>query len=181
MDIQIKGEILMNSFVNDKFYEIRKNLFEEITMLNDAQFNNNPGKNKWSIAQVCHHLVLLDKVVIKVISSGLKKIDSTLKERREIHSILQDRAIKFAAPEMIEPSLERFEVQQMVNLLNESRKELMRFLSTIEDESILTKKSVMHPALGELLLDQWIELIYLHEQRHIEQIKEIKLLCEIGK
>lgn len=39
----------------------------------------------------------------------------------------------------------------------------------------------MHPALGELFLDQWIELIYLHEQRHIEQIKEIKLPCEIEK
>ncbi len=172
---------LMNSFVKENFEETRKHLFEEITMLDDAQFNNKPDRNIWSIAQVCHHLVLLDERVIMVISSGFKKVDSTLKERREIHSILQDRAIKFAAPEMIEPSLEPFEVQQMVDLLNESRKELMRFLSTIEDESILTKKSVMHPALGELLLDQWIELIYLHEQRHIEQIKEIKLLCEIGK
>ncbi|MDR2992484.1 DinB family protein [Bacillus cereus] len=171
----------MNSFVNDKFYEIRKNLFEEITMLNDAQFNSKPDSNQWSIAQVCHHVVLLDERVIKVISSGLKKVDSTLKERREIHSILQDRSIKFTAPEMIEPSLEPFVVQQMIDMLNESRKELMRFLSTIEDESRLTNKSVMHPALGELLLDQWIELIYLHEQRHIEQIKEIKLLCEIGK
>lgn len=69
----------------------------------------------------------------------------------------------------------------MIDLLNNARKELMRFLRTIEDESILAKKSVMHPALGELLLDQWIELIYLHEQRHIEQIKEIKLLCEVEK
>ncbi|MES5955276.1 DinB family protein [Bacillus fungorum] len=171
----------MNLFVNNKFYEMRKNLFEEIVILNDAQFNSKPDKNKWSIAQVCHHLVLLDEVVIQVISSGLKKIDCSLKDRREIHSILQDRAIKFTAPEMIEPSLESFKVQQMIDMLNESRKKLIRFLSTIEDESILKKKSAMHPALGELLLDQWIELIYLHEQRHIEQIKEIKLLCEIGK
>ena len=29
----------------------------------------------------------------------------------------------------------------------------------------------MHPALGELSLMEWIELIYLHEQRHISQIK----------
>ena len=53
---------------------------------------------------------------------------------------------------MIEPSIEPFEVEQMLNMLNESRKELMRFLSTIEDESVLAKKSVMHPALGELPL-----------------------------
>ncbi|TCJ79172.1 UNVERIFIED_ORG: DinB family protein [Bacillus cereus] len=171
----------MNTLVNDKFYETRNHLFEEITLLSDTQFNRKPDKDKWSIAQVCHHLVLLDERVIKVISSGLKKIDSTQNERKEIQSILLDRSIKFIAPEMIEPNIESFEVQQMVDLLNESRKELMRFLGTIEDESILEKKSVMHPALGELLLDQWIELIYLHEQRHIEQIKEIKLLCEVGK
>ncbi|MGE7881802.1 DinB family protein [Bacillus sp. NPDC094077] len=171
----------MNTVVNDKFYETRNQLFEEITLLSDAQFNRKPDKDKWSIAQVCHHVVLLDERVITVISTGLKKMDSAQNERKEIQSILLDRSIKFIAPEMIEPSLEPFEVQQMITLLNESRKELMRFLSTIEDESILTKKSVMHPALGELLLDQWIELIYLHEQRHIEQIKEIKLLCEVEK
>ncbi|QBP91325.1 DinB family protein [Bacillus mycoides] len=171
----------MNTFVNDKFYETRNQLFEEITLLSDAQFNRKPDKDKWSIAQVCHHLVLLDERVITVISSGLKKMDSILNERKEIHTILLDRSIKFIAPEMIEPSIESFEVQQMVDLLNDSRKELMRFLSTIEDESILAKKSVTHSALGELLLDQWIELIYLHEQRHIEQIKEIKLLCEVEK
>ena len=171
----------MNTFVNDKFDETRKQLFEEITLLSDAQFNRKPDQDKWSIAQVCHHLVLLDERVITVISSGLKKMDSIQNERKEIHTIVLDRSIKFIAPEMIEPSIEPFEVQQMVDLLNDSRKELMRFLSTIEDESKLAKKSVMHPALGELLLDQWIELIYLHEQRHIEQIKEIKLLCEVEK
>ncbi|MBZ4222974.1 DinB family protein [Bacillus wiedmannii] len=171
----------MNTFVKDKFYETRNQLFEEITLLSDTQFNRKPDKDKWSIAQVCHHLVLLDERVITVISSGLKKMDSFQNEHKEIHTIVLDRSIKFIAPEMIEPSIEPFEVLQMVDLLNDSRKALMRFLSTIEDESKLAKKSVMHPALGELLLDQWIELIYLHEQRHIEQIKEVKLLCEVEK
>lgn len=66
----------MNTFVNDKFDETRKQLFEEITLLSDAQFNRKPDQDKWSIAQVCHHLVLLDERVITVISSGLKKMDS---------------------------------------------------------------------------------------------------------
>ncbi|CCW06534.1 TPA: DinB family protein [Bacillus cereus] len=171
----------MDTIVNDKFYETRNQLVEEITLLSNAQFNRKPDKDKWSIAQVCHHLVLLDERVITVISSGLKKLDSTQNERKEIHTILLDRTKKFIAPEMIEPSIEPFEVQQMLNMLSKSRKELMRFLSTIEDESVLAKKSVMHPALGELPLDQWIELIYLNEQRHMLQIKEIKLLCEIEK
>ena len=89
-----------------------------------------------------------------------------------------DRTKKFKAPKIVEPDVEPFEVQQIIDLLNDSRKKLMTFLSTIEDKSILAEKSVKHPALGELPLDQWIEQIYLHEQRHIEQIKEIKLLLD---
>lgn len=86
-----------------------------------------------------------------------------------------DRTKKFKAPEFVEPSIEPFEVQTIVDLLKDSREKLLTFLNTIGDQSILIAKSFKHPALDELPLNQWIEQIYLHEQRHIEQIKEIKL------
>ena len=86
-----------------------------------------------------------------------------------------ERTKKIQAPPIVEPALGPFKVQQIMDMLSDSRKKLMDFLSTIEDQSILVEKSVNHPAFGELPLDQWIEMIYLHEQRHIEQIKEIKL------
>lgn len=167
----------MNKLVNDNLYETRNNLVKEITLLSDAQFNSKPDMNKWSIAQVCHHLVLVEEASIKAITWGLKEIDSAQKERKKVHLIL-DRTKKINAPKIVEPDVEPFEVQQIIDLLNDSRKKLITFLSTIEDKSILAEKSVKHPAFGELPLDQWIEQIYLHEQRHIEQIKEIKLLLD---
>ncbi|WP_391116789.1 DinB family protein [Psychrobacillus sp. L3] len=166
----------MNKSINDKLYEMRNNLVNEITLLDDVQFNSEPEKNMWSIAQVCHHLVLVEEASIKVITLGLKEMDSTPKERKKIHHILIDRTKKYKAPKIVEPDVGPFEVQQIIDLLNDSRTKLMTFLSTIEDKSILAEKSMKHPALGELPLDQWIEQIYGHEQRHIEQIKEIKLL-----
>ncbi|MBS4192740.1 DinB family protein [Bacillus sp. FJAT-49705] len=168
----------MNKLVNDNLYETRNNLLKEITILSDAQFNSKPDMNMWSIAQVCHHLVLVEEASIKAIAWGLKEIDSTQKERKNVQLIYLDRTKKIKAPKIVEPDVEPFEVQQIIDLLNDSRKKLMTFLSTIEDKSILAEKSVKHPALGELLLDQWIDLIYFHEQRHIEQIKEIKLLLD---
>ncbi|MFJ8244346.1 DinB family protein [Peribacillus asahii] len=167
----------MSKSVNDNLYETRNNLVKEITSLSYDQFNMRPGMNKWSIAQVCHHLVLVEKASTKAIIWGLEEIDSTQKERKKIHLIL-DRKKKIKAPKIVEPDVEPFEVQQIIDLLSDSRKELLTFLSTVEDKSILAKKSVKHPAFGELPLDQWIEMIYLHEQRHIEQIKEIKLLLD---
>ncbi|MFJ8259150.1 DinB family protein [Peribacillus asahii] len=167
----------MSKSVNDNLYETRNNLVKEITSLSYDQFNMRPGMNKWSIAQVCHHLVLVEKASTKAIIWGLEEIDSTQKERKKIHLIL-DRKKKIKAPKIVEPDVEPFEVQQIIDLLSDSRKELLTFLSTVEDKSILAKKSVKHPAFGELPLDQWIEMIYLHEQRHIEQIKEIKLILD---
>ncbi|MFF2449122.1 DinB family protein [Neobacillus sp. NPDC058068] len=169
----------MNNVVNDNLYETRNNLVKEITLLSDAQFNSKPDTGKWSIAQVCHHLVLVEEASIKAIAWGLKESDRTQKERKNVQHFILDRTKKFKAPKMVEPGVEPFEVQQIINLLNDSRKKLITFLSTIEDQSILAEKSVKHPALGELRLDQWIEQIYLHEQRHIEQIKEIKLLLDV--
>ena len=169
----------MNKLVNDNLYETRNNLVKEITLLSYAQFNSKPDMNKWSIAQVCHHLVLVEEASIKAIAWGLKEIDITQKERKKVHLILLDRTKKIKAPKIVEPDVDPFEVQKIIDLLNDSRKKLMTFLSTIEDISILAKKSVKHPAFGELPLDQWIEQIYLHEQRHIEQIKEIKLLLDV--
>ena len=167
----------MNKLINDNLYETRNNLVKEITFLSDDQFNRKPDLNKWSIAQVCHHLVLVEESSIKAIAWGFKEVDSNQKERKKIQLIL-DRTKKIKAPKIVEPDVEPFEVQQIIELLNTSRKKLMTFLNTIEDESVLAEKSVKHPAFGELPLDQWIELIYLHEQRHIEQIKETKLLID---
>ncbi|WP_028391237.1 DinB family protein [Bacillus cihuensis] len=169
----------MNKFVNDNLYETRNNLVKEIVLLSDDQLNSKPDMNMWSIAQVCHHLVLVEEASIKAIAWGLKESDRTQKERKNIHFILLDRTKKIKAPKIVEPDVESFEVPQIIDLLNDSRKKLMAFLSTIEDKSILEEKSVKHPSLGELPLDQWIEQIYLHEQRHIEQIIEIKLLLDI--
>lgn len=167
----------MSHLITDNLYETRNNLVKEITSLSYTQFNTSPGINRWSIAQVCHHLVLVEQATIKAIAWGLKKDDHTQKERKNVHLML-DRTKKFKAPDIVEPDVEPFEVQTIIDLLNESRKKFLTFLSTLEDKSILAEKSFKHPALGELPLDQWIEQIYLHEQRHIEQIKEIKLLLD---
>ncbi len=62
----------MNILVNDQLDETRNNLLTEITLLSDSQFNSKPDMNMWSIAQVCHHLVLVEQASLKAIAWGLK-------------------------------------------------------------------------------------------------------------
>ena len=171
----------MNQSLHDDLNKTRSELVNEITVLTDAQFNRKPDREMWSIAQVCQHLILVEEASIKAVVWGIKKeVENSPTARKKIDLILLDRTKKFKAPKIVEPGVDPFEVQQMIDLLDKSRNKLMTFLNGIEDTSILMEKSVKHPALGEILLAQWIEQIYLHEQRHIEQIKELKLLLHVS-
>ena len=165
----------MSNLINEHLDETRNQLIKEITFVKDEPFNVRPDTKTWSITQVCHHLFLVEQATIKAIAWGLQGSDRSQKERKDVQLML-DRTKKIQAPPIVEPALEPFKVQQIMDMLSHSRRKLMDFHSTIEDHSLLAEKSVNHPAFGELPLDQWIEMIYLHEQRHIEQIKEIKLL-----
>lgn len=168
----------MRRLENDPLTETRNQLLNEIALLSDDQFNWKAKGDSWSIAQVCQHLVLVEESTIKAISWGLKAGDFTQTARINVELLILDSTKKRIAPKIVEPDLESLTVQQVKVLLTDSRKKLMTLLSTVEDKSILAKKSVKHPALGDLALDQWIEQIYFHEQRHIEQIIEIKNLFD---
>ncbi|MFJ8072345.1 DinB family protein [Peribacillus sp. NPDC096447] len=93
---------------------------------------------------------------------------------------MSDRSQKFESPEIAKPFEDPLDVEIILNFLTESRENLLNILRAIDDKSILSKKVSNHPAFGELSLEQWIELLYLHEQRHIEQIKDVKLSKSFG-
>ena len=168
----------MNKKVIEILNETRDYLIKEISALSFEEFNQKPDPDSWSIAQVCHHLYLTEKVTTKVMASELKSENRNKAERKRV-DLLLNRSIKIKAPKMVEPNIEPFRVQEIQTLLNQSRNKLKALLSTIEEESILAEKTIKHPFFGELSLDQWIELIYLHEQRHTEQIIEIKNLIDV--
>jgi hypothetical protein len=168
----------MNKLINDHLCETRNNLVEEIKLLSDTQFNAKPDTKSWSIAQVGHHLTLTEESFVRAIAWGLKQEESKQTERKNVH-IISDRSKKVPAPEIVEPAEDFFTVQQIIERLDDSRKKLTTILDTIEDPSILAEKSLKHPVFGELPLDQWVEVIYIHEQRHIEQIKEIKAFIKV--
>lgn len=160
------------SNVKEHLDTTRTQLLQEIHLLDDTTFNKKPDAQSWSVAQICHHLVLVEEATKKAITWGLKAEEQSIPARKNVQLIL-DRTRKFQAPPIVEPAEEPFTVQAMLDLLATTRKNLLAFLQTIEEPEALAKRAVKHPALGELPLDQWIEMVYMHEQRHIKQLQEI--------
>lgn len=165
----------MNVHVVGNLTSTRNKLLNEITGLSYEQLNKKPDEGTWSIAQVCHHLYLSESVFTQAIIYGLNKNNGRKAEPKPVQ-LAVDRTQKAKAPDMVMPADEPLGLEKITELLNQSRNLFFEFYHQLEDKSILAEKSTKHPLFGYLPLDQWVELIYLHEERHIEQIKEIKSL-----
>jgi hypothetical protein len=152
----------------------RENLFRSISTLSASQINVKPTLDSWSVSQVCHHLYLTEVLFTKAISRGLQSNIDVTTERKPIELVL-DKTKSFESPDIAKP-LDGFfsDYQEIDKSLLKSRAVLNDLLENIDDISILTRRSYKHPIFNELLLEQWIELLDLHEQRHIEQINRIK-------
>ncbi|MFF2886962.1 DinB family protein [Paenibacillus sp. NPDC057967] len=151
----------------------RAYLLQEISSLNENEFNRFAVEDAWSIGQICHHLWKTEVLFTKAIVFGLKRKPISDAGRKAVEVVL-DQAVKYRAPEIAEPDEGPFHVTELIWLLDGSRQQLLEVLVKIEDEAILKEIAVNHPRFGDLPLDQWIELLYMHEQRHAEQIKKLK-------
>ncbi|WP_047986417.1 DinB family protein [Ornithinibacillus californiensis] len=163
----------MEGIITDNFQETRVELFKLIEGLSDEELNATPSEERWSIGQICHHLTLVELATIKAVKWGLQE-DKDTKTAPKDMSYMLNRSKKFPAPKVVVPGGGPFEVQEVMDMLSKSREKLIETINSIKDpSSLLEEKSVVHPAFGLLPLSQWIETIPLHEQRHMEQIKEI--------
>ncbi|MFD1737638.1 DinB family protein [Bacillus salitolerans] len=155
--------------------DTRENLVKEISSLKWEELNEKQTSEEWSIGQVCHHLIVSETVFTKAIVYGLKKNDQVNVEQKQVDLTL-DRSRKIDAPEIVLPHDGPFDLHKLLEGLQESRSKLLHVLNSLEDHSILWERATKHPIFGELALNQWVDIVYLHEERHIEQIKELKAL-----
>jgi hypothetical protein len=169
----LRSVIAIKILVMENLTETRNRLLNEISGLSDEMLNKKLDTETWSVAQVCHHLYLSESVFTQAIIYGLNKVNGKKAEPKPVQLVV-DRTQKAKAPDIVAPGEAPLDSGQIKELLNSSRNQFMEFYNQLEDKSILAEKSTKHPLFGYLPLDQWVELIYLHEERHIEQIKEIK-------
>ncbi|ASS66789.1 MULTISPECIES: DinB family protein [unclassified Paenibacillus] len=152
---------------------VRELLLQEISVLTEDEFNETAENHAWSIAQICQHLVKTEILFQKALAFGLRQKQQSRPQRRPI-GIVSDRSVNYQAPKVSEPDDGPFQIPQIIQQLNVARSDFLALLDSVEDKSVLKEAAVHHPRFGDLPLDQWVELLHLHERRHAEQIKELK-------
>ncbi|AYB43142.1 DinB family protein [Paenibacillus lautus] len=158
--------------INQQLKETRVELLGILTGLSGDQLNQQKDLNSWSISQVCQHLYITEELYIVAIKKGLRSKEESYIENKPVESLL-DRSKKLEAPDIAKPTDEFLEYQEIIEKLNNSRQKLLELLNTVEDPSVLSRRHFTHPVFKEMLLMDWLKSLYLHEQRHIKQIKEI--------
>lgn len=158
--------------IKQKLKETRDELFGILTGLSGDQLNQQKDLNSWSISQVCQHLFKTEELYVVAIKKGLKSKEDSFIENKSVEFLL-DRSQKLKAPDNAKPTDEFLEYKEIIEKLNNSRQKLLELLNTVEDQSVLSRRHFIHPVFKEMLLIEWVKSLYLHEQRHINQINEI--------
>lgn len=158
--------------INHSLKETRDELLGTLQGLNPNQLNMREDSDRWSIGQICQHLIKTEELFVVAIRKGLKSKEDSSIEEKSLEFLL-DRSKKIAAPDIAKPTDEIIEYNEIIEKLKNSREKLYELLNTIEDPSVLSRRHYIHPVFKEMLLLDWVRTLYLHEQRHIKQINEI--------
>ncbi|TPG69846.1 DinB family protein [Brevibacillus laterosporus] len=152
-------------------HEVRAELVKAVEGLSDTDINQVALEEVWTIGQVLEHLYLVEWAVAQNAKRVLANED-VITEPKPI-SLTLDRSKKLQAPAPYEPTTEPKHVEELLQKLEAARTSLLAVFEGAEI-SQRAKKAFPHPVFGLLDMNQWLEFVGLHEQRHLEQIKEIK-------
>ena len=148
-------------------------LLETIAPLDEEIFGRRPAGNEWSVAEIVHHLCLVEQRVIKELELALQQPPRRLNFLRHFvpTSIVASRIIRVKAPKAVVPTNPP-KKEATVNAFNTTRSRLKELYSTHGSDR-LRKTIFKHPFLGEISGVATISFVAYHEQRHYKQIREV--------
>ncbi len=160
---------------------MRGQLLSAVEGLSDDAQSFRPAPDRWSAAQLCEHLSivegnvvgLLGKLLAKAGESGASRAEGAAFEPVSVEEFVErSRTAKFEAPERLRPA-DATPLADSLQRLRDSRSALHGLRPALEraDGHAL---SFPHPAWGPLNLYQWLLFIGAHESRHLAQIEALK-------
>jgi len=139
-----------------------------------------PGADRWSVAQVLQHLLIIEKriglVMTKWITDAKTGGIGTETETSSVMNslplqLITDRSQRRIAFEEVRPSGD-IDAESAWIALEQSR-ETLRAAFLAGDGRALSQVIQPHPVLGPINLYQWMLFVGSHEIRHTAQVHEI--------
>lgn len=152
---------------------IHSKLVDTITPIEDSLFSRRPADKEWSVAQIVHHLCLVEERVIKELETELAGPPRKIGLLRKLipTSIVASRLLRVKAPRSVNPLSPPARAEVIANY-DAARSRLKELCST-HGRDRLRQVVFKHPFLGEIDGAATISFIGYHELRHYKQIREV--------
>lgn len=130
--------------------------------------------NKWSVLQILEHICMTEKLICVLVT---KPSDKTSESNELIGNdklqklVVEKREQKVTAPESLYPKGEIKDLKGFEKIFLEQRNLLKQDIQT--GKLTIDNRIHKHPMLGEMTINDWLNFLIHHTQRHLEQIKDI--------
>lgn len=152
---------------------IHSKLVDTITPIDDPLFSRSPAEKEWSIAEIVHHLCLVEERVIKELETELANPPRRVGLLRRLipTSIVASRLLRVKAPRAVNPLDPPTRAEVIANY--DAVRSRLKDLCSTQGPNRLKQVVFKHPFLGEIDGTATISFIGYHELRHYKQIREV--------
>lgn len=152
---------------------VHQKLVNIISTLEPNIYTQRPAEGEWSVAEIVHHVWLVEGRVTKELETGISSQPRRVSFLRRFipTSIVSQRLIRVKAPKAVNPL---DPPAREVALENFDRTRLnLKALCAAHGEERFRNLVFKHPFLGEIDGVAAISFMGYHEKRHYKQIREV--------
>lgn len=152
---------------------VHQKLISAISALEPNVYSQRPAEGEWSVAEIVHHLCLVEGRVTKELEAAIAREPQRVRFFRRLipTSIVSMRLIRVKAPKAMNP-LDAPEREQAIENFDRTRSNLKTLCAAHEEERF-RNLVFTHPFLGEIDGVATISFVGYHELRHYKQIREV--------
>jgi hypothetical protein len=161
--------------IREKLARAQTAFFRAADAIPAEKWDNCPGLNEWSAAELVAHLVVVERGVVTNVDRLTQKAPIPVPFPKRLHLplwLVEARLIRRKSPVPLDDSL-MAEKEAMLGGLRRVRERTLAFISETERRD-LTCYCWRHPFLGMLNPYEWMEMIAAHQLRHTKQVREIE-------
>lgn len=149
-----------------------------VSGLSAAQENFRPAEGRWTIAEITEHVAIVNHGFLRIVSRLMKQAEEEgagAAGDLDLGPTLPDTSgprIRVEAPERVHPGGGK-PVAESLPRMRETLagfRAIQRQIEAID----LSGPTLPHPLLGPINAYQWMVLLAEHQDRHLEQIEEVR-------
>ncbi len=144
--------------------------------LTQEQWSFKTAEDRWSIAEVCEHILVSEQGLKQIIMGPLmdtpRPQGAAVENKSEtIMTFMRDRSQRFQAPDQVQPTGRWPGQAEFLTAWKAERSGTIEWVKTTDAD--LHGHVFEHPALGAIDGQEWLTFLAGHAERHLLQIEEV--------